>query len=283
MNTYFKFTRRQKIGVVSLSIIIILLVVALNVNNHQYLPDPTDVNVSHFQFGDAQKDSSFSQNSSFTAVDEESKSKAYDLFEFNPNELEQDGWENLGFSAKQAESIINYRSNYGPFNQATDLKKLYVISDEKYTELEPYIVLPEINKLDSDNRIMIEINTATQLELESIRGIGPTFAKRTIKYRQLLGGYVDKEQFHEIYGMNEDAFEALSENTSIDLNVLETININTDSKEKMKKHPYLKDWEVIATIIEERGKRKLENLDFLIDKDLMNQNEVDKLTPYINF
>ena len=45
------------------------------------------------------------------------------LQEFDPNKLDQTGWINLGFSEKQAASIIKYRERAGDFKNPEDLLK----------------------------------------------------------------------------------------------------------------------------------------------------------------
>lgn len=287
MKGYFQFTRRQKIGVASLATIILFSVVALNINNHRYLPDPSDVDVSSISFTDVQGDYDNQKNDqdydhSFTSKSDYKKPK---LFKFDPNTLNENGWQDLGFSEKQASSIVNYRSNYGPFYKPEDVQKIYVISDDKYEEIKPFMQFD----LDPEEAVLnestspIEVNSATQEELETINGIGPAFSKRTIKYRNLLGGYASKDQFENIYGITEEALKALKENVIIDLNGIEKIKINSASKDEIKKHPYLKDWAVVAAIISERDKTKLTDLNFLTEQDLMTQNELEKVLPYISF
>lgn len=71
------------------------------------------------------------------------ESKFVQYFEFNPNEIDQATWERLGFSEKQALSIIKYREKGAYFYKKEDLKKLYVVSDSLYEVLEPYIYIKE--------------------------------------------------------------------------------------------------------------------------------------------
>ena len=133
MKGYFQFTRRQKIGVAALATLILFLVVILNVNHHRSLPDPSDVDVSSISFNQVnhnfEDDENEDYDHSFTSKTDIQHSK---LFKFDPNVLDQNGWEKLGFSEKQASSIIKYRSNYGPFKKPEDVQKIYVISDKKY-------------------------------------------------------------------------------------------------------------------------------------------------------
>ena len=66
-----------------------------------------------------------------------------ELFRFDPNTICPDSLCLLGFSQKQAESIVKYRNKGGKFRKKSDFAKMYVVSQEKYAELEPYIVLKE--------------------------------------------------------------------------------------------------------------------------------------------
>lgn len=67
--------------------------------------------------------------------------KEIQYFNFNPNQIDQESWMLLGFSEKQAQSIIKYRESGGYFYKKEDLKRLYVIDDSLYILLEPFVVL----------------------------------------------------------------------------------------------------------------------------------------------
>ena len=56
----------------------------------------------------------------------------------------------LGFSEKQAQSIVKYREKGGYFYKKEDLKRLYVVDDSLYVLLEPYIVLEGKSKPKSN-------------------------------------------------------------------------------------------------------------------------------------
>ena len=65
------------------------------------------------------------------------------LFTFNPNTIAEDSLVLLGFSQRQAASIIKYRAKGGKFRVKRDFAKMYVVDSAKYASLERYILLPD--------------------------------------------------------------------------------------------------------------------------------------------
>ncbi|MBQ6573799.1 MAG: helix-hairpin-helix domain-containing protein, partial [Bacteroidales bacterium] len=63
-------------------------------------------------------------------------------FAFDPNTISADSLQRLGFSAKQAQSILKYRAKGGKFRYREDFSRLYVVDSAVYAALEGYIALP---------------------------------------------------------------------------------------------------------------------------------------------
>lgn len=57
---------------------------------------------------------------------------------------------------------------------------------------------------------LVELNTADTTILKKVPGIGSTFARRIMKYRELLGGFYDVSQLAEVYGIDEEVLQALA-------------------------------------------------------------------------
>lgn len=63
-------------------------------------------------------------------------------FAFDPNTITGDSLQLLGFSARQAQSILKYRNKGGKFRYKEDFAKLYVVDSAVYAALEGYLLLP---------------------------------------------------------------------------------------------------------------------------------------------
>lgn len=57
----------------------------------------------------------------------------------------------------------------------------------------------------------IDLNTATQAELEQLPGIGPVLAQRIIEYREESGGFLAVEEVLNINGIGEKRFDAIKD------------------------------------------------------------------------
>ena len=84
----------------------------------------------------------------------------------------------------------------------------------------------------------IEINKATAEQFQMLKGIGPTFSKRIIKYREKLGGFYEVAQIKEVYGVDDTLYRLILPNLSVKPK-LNKLNINTSSIQSLENHPYI--------------------------------------------
>ena len=70
-----------------------------------------------------------------------------ELTDFDPNDLDKKQWQHLGFSEKQATTILKYKKIVGGrFTSKEQFRKCFAVSAEKFADLEHYLALPENNK-----------------------------------------------------------------------------------------------------------------------------------------
>jgi competence protein ComEA len=169
------------------------------------------------------------------------------LCKFNPNNLSVHGWMNLGLQEWQAKSIKNYEKKGGHFRSKEDLKKMYCLKANEYSRLEPFIVIPKNtndssgknkNNLQKYKHPALEINRADSASFTSLKGIGPVFASRIVKYRNRLGGFLKIAQLMEVYGFDSSLYALVLPNLILDFPAVKKININKADVAELKKHPY---------------------------------------------
>ena len=224
------------------------------------------------------KNEHYSSSSVANSIEENTKIQ---YFNFDPNSIGISDWKKLGFSHKQAEAIVSYRTKKGGFKKKEDLKKVFVISEKKYAELEPFIQISSvINEIKIAKKT--NLNLADADELQALPGIGPKTAENILKRRSALGGFTSVTQLHEVYGITEDLYQIIIEKFTIESEGLVQIKINSATKEEIDKHPYI-TWSMTASILKKRDQQKIDNLDFLLENGIVNADEIVKVLPYINF
>ncbi|MBI4648996.1 MAG: helix-hairpin-helix domain-containing protein [Bacteroidia bacterium] len=168
-----------------------------------------------------------------------------EYFNFDPNTANIDEWKRLGLNTGQIEVIQKYLQKGGRFSKKENLKKIFVIDEKKYAELEPYILIEASNETvfnsqQAASSLIIELNSATHDELLKLNGIGNGFASGIIKYRNLLGGFLKKEQLLEVYNFNFELFQKLEPYVYVDSLNITKININMADIKILARHPYIK-------------------------------------------
>ncbi|HSE41443.1 MAG TPA: helix-hairpin-helix domain-containing protein [Acidobacteriota bacterium] len=77
------------------------------------------------------------------------------------------------------------------------------------------IVIAQSGQDQKTSGKVVNINTATQSELESLPGIGPSLAKKIIEFRQKNGGFKNPSDLMAVQGIGEKKFEQLKSLISV--------------------------------------------------------------------
>lgn len=86
---------------------------------------------------------------------------------------------------------------------------------------------------------MMDLNSADSSDLARLPGIGAVLSKRIIKYRDLLGGFYDKRQLLEVYGIDSHLYRRCLPLLRADTLNLAKLDLNNDSFSRFLRHPYL--------------------------------------------
>ncbi|PKP02142.1 MAG: hypothetical protein CVU11_12925 [Bacteroidetes bacterium HGW-Bacteroidetes-6] len=232
------------------------------------------------------------------AVDEQSQQKQIDFsleaptqsatlsrlepFNFDPNKLSADEWSKLGLSDWQTGSIMKFRQRGGEFRTKADFQRMYVISEEEYTVLEPFIMLPEkTEKRKYKEPAPVEINSADSTALEAINGIGPSLAHRIIGYRSKLHGFVNVEQLREVYGLDSVQYATISPQVFVNPYLVKKINVNRASFDELRSHPYIENNVALSIINYRKQHGDYQLLSDIKKSVLVTDNIYIKISPYL--
>ncbi|MDR0575334.1 MAG: helix-hairpin-helix domain-containing protein [Tannerella sp.] len=130
---------------------------------------------------------------------------------------------------------------------------------------------------------IVELNTADTTILKKIPGIGSAFAKRIVNYRNLLGGYYSVTQLNEVYGIDEERYDALKSWFTADPSLVFKLDVNKLPQDSLRRHPYINygQSKVITQLRRQKGKLTgWENLQLL---DEFTDSDKIRLLPYLSF
>ncbi len=211
-------------------------------------------------------------------------------FLFNPNDMTEEKWQELGLSNYQIKIIKNYLAKGGKFYKKEDFKKMYSITDAEYNVLEPYINIPANNDTANHKKTYekvikplytVNINRCDTFDLDEIKGIGPAYARRIFKYGERLGGYVKKEQLMEVFGLDSVKYNEIKASIIIDTLGLKRININTATIQDLKKHPYF-DYYIAKSLVTYRMKNgNYKQVKDIKKAPLIYDDFYNKIFPYL--
>lgn len=218
------------------------------------------------------------------------------LSPFDPNTSTTKDLISLGFSQSLAVRLTRYREKGGEFRIKSDLRKIYGLDSTFYDQIYPFILLPERKafsekvwrKPEPKNvlapkkiSVKFDLNNADTSQLKKIYGIGDKLSLRILKYRDVLGGFVDMHQLKEVYGLDSLVIHRLFENSTIQRDFQPTkININTASEKQLSSHPYLS--KVAKAIVSYRFQHgDFKAVDEIRNVGVLDETSVQRVVPYL--
>ncbi len=283
LNNYFGFNRQQRNGLyilccISLSLLVIRIA-------YPYFIHTGPISIANVEMIEDEL------NEKTALGNEKSSAKKSILFPFDPNTVSKEELIKLGLKERTAQTFIKFRSKGFVFKQKEDMQKIYGISDAFYARIEPYILIKNTNTgkntstgvaatKEKTSSGKLELNSADSLALIELKGVGPGYAKRILKYRSLLGGFVDISQVKEIYGMTDELFQPIASQCSIDPSNIKKIKINSVDFKTLNNHPYV-DYELTKHIFNFKKNTPISaaNIADVIEDDEL----IKKISPYLEY
>lgn len=138
-------------------------------------------------------------------------------------------------------------------------------------------------KMPVRQRQALELNTCDSASLEGLPGIGPVLARRIIKYRNLLGGFVSAGQLREVYGLSDSTFNIVSKRVRADSSKVVRINLNSADFKRLIRMPYLEKYDVTMILKYRELQGRIENLDELVKNKILTPEKAKKVRAYLEF
>ncbi len=295
---YLEFSKKDRDGIIVLTVLILLAFLANIIIGH--LPQKNKSDYTGFERALTEWEKKAGGDCRATQL----------LFAFNPNTIPEDSLASLLLPEYVKSNLLKYREAGGKIKAATDFRKIYGVNDSIFSVIKDYIAIPEVkqplvkqtvtgtgkknmDKLHAGGgtqgshaprppELFVELNRADSSTLVQLRGIGPVFASRILKYRGLLGGFYSKGQLLEVYNFPEETYKSIEGKITVDPSMIQKIRLNFASYPDLLRHPYL-DKKQVRGIIGHREK----NGAFDAVEDLLRLNLVDsatysKVKPYIS-
>ena len=294
LKDFFDFSKGERIGILVLLVLVFIFLAGHLIMNH--IKPGSDHDFTGFK---EKINEWYAEEVDTVASDHEDKGysisdkQAYKLSNFDPNIAGESKLRELGINAKTTNTLLRYREKGGVFYKKEDLRKIYGLSDSLYELLAPYI---QISVVRSENRSykkpaqawnevreevpLIELNMADSVGLLPLPGIGPVYAGRIVKYRDLLGGFYSEEQLREVYGLSNETFERIQELVRIDTSFIKKIDLNEVSVSKLKMHPYLNTYQAEAILYFRDYHGRFESVEELLQNKLLPAEDFEKAKHY---
>jgi competence protein ComEA len=304
---YLSFTRKERLGIVSLVFIMIALLIipelfkknSLRINKEElrkYEQAIASLNQKKFS------DSAF-------AIETSPQKFSRKFAAFDPNELDNAGWKSFGLNDRVIETINHYRKKGGIFKHPEDLRKIYGLDEAKIQIMMPYVRIRNKNEeaiLKKKNYkhenlqfahnhdeqekkkniafAVLDVNSADSIDFLNLNGIGPKLAGRIVHFRQKLGGFYSLDQIGETFGLTDSVFRSIKPFLMIADHArdsLKKIDINHCQFAELSQHPYIR-YSVAKILIEFRNQHgPFMNLQELGRLHTINREMLEKIIPYL--
>ena len=215
---------------------------------------------------------------------------------FDPNTADVNTLLQNGIPQQVANTIIKYRSSGAIFQVKEDLKNIYTLKEDIYQKIEPFIdIAPQedktvtkalIQKNEFPKRenefanITIDINNSSPDDWQKLSGIGSSFSKRIVAFRDRLGGFHSVEQVGETYGLPDSSFQKIKPQLQPSV-ILQKINLNQATENELKSHPYI-SWNQAKLICSYRRMHgDFKDVNELLQIGALKKEWFGKMKPYL--
>ncbi|NNC96231.1 MAG: hypothetical protein HKN92_11765 [Chitinophagales bacterium] len=282
IEAFFSYSSKERRGLLVL-VVIVVIINALNFTLPLWYKrgDRFKIEIQNFYETEVfAEDSSAEQQKSVRSKDS--------LFSFDPNTLSEHGWILLGLKPKTVKTILNYRAKGGRFFNAEDLQKIYGLSAPDYLRFQPYINIKEEKKIykkyvkKTKDEVKVGLNSGMEEDWKKLKGIGPVLSARIVKFRNALGGFHSVEQLKEVYGLPDSIYQSITSFIVTDSIEIPIFELASATVKELSSHPYVSYAEAKAILNYRDNIRTIDSLQQLVIENIINEEKLIKLKPYIS-
>lgn len=213
---------------------------------------------------------------------------------FNPNTADSLTLIRFGLTEREVRGFLRYRRAGGTFRKEKDLLRLYSLPESIALQLLPYVFLPEkkpkwsARNASSQPHVSylypeklhegecVELSIADTTALKRIPGIGSYYARKIVRYGEMLGGWAEEKQVLEVEGVPQETLKWIT------LTQVSTkkIALNKATYEELYHHPYLSKKQARAILRKIRMDGKIYSWKQLQNDTLFNEKDFQRLAPY---
>lgn len=111
-----------------------------------------------------------------------------------------------------AKEIVADRDLRGSFGSAADLARVAGIGPATVRRLEPFLLLPGS---DPSPPGLLDLNRASEADLDRLPGVGKTRAKAILAYRERNGPFADPADLSKVPGLGRRLAERLARQVTV--------------------------------------------------------------------
>jgi DNA uptake protein ComE-like DNA-binding protein len=217
-------------------------------------------------------------------------------FSFDPNTLNDSGWIALGLSTAQVKVIRNYQRAGGNFRTPEDVGRIYTlprgwferhrqdIRIEQKTAFEideDEVDDPKSRTFTKTEVTRVELNSADSATLVAVRGVGPSSAVRILRFREALGGFINKEQLNEVWGLHPNVRDRLLEVSELDSTRITRLDLDTSGVRSLAAHPYI-SYQIARALVNYRDQHgPFKYVQDIRRSHLVNDSLAARIEPYL--
>jgi competence protein ComEA len=234
------------------------------------------------------------------------------LFAFDPNTVSYDDLLLLGLTERQAATLVNFRGAGARFRRPEDITRVYGLDSATAARLMPYINIKDHPEKNASGGMkartatatpgagydrsggpasfpgeaespapLIDLNRSSAAGLEILPGIGPVLAARIVKYRSLLGGFVDCRQLTEVYGIDSSVVNLILPMVTVTLDTVSPLLLDSASFNDLARHPYV-GYEAARLITRYRTLSEPPlTLGAMVRGNVITARQAERMAPYV--